>query len=89
MESKTKFAEILAKTNPENGEVTLFIGNEDWGPVVTGKNLAEAKTKMEEAFALAMISNTFCHAESGKMKEKVADGKMEIDKVRHTLEVSL
>lgn len=92
MKTETKFAEISAKINPENGEVTLFISNEDWGPIVTGKNLAEAKTKMNEAFALAMVANSFCsiqHAQSdGLIKKTITEGKHEIEKLKHTLEMS-
>ncbi len=88
MKTVTKFAAISMEVNPENGEVTLFVSNESWGPVVTGKNLAEAKAKMKEAFGLAMIANTFCsHINTAEINQEEAQSyKQELNKINHTLD---
>ena len=92
METKTKYAEIAIATNPNNGEVTLYVSNEPWGPVVTGKNLAEAKAKMNEAFGLSMIANSYCatiNSNDDSIKEKIVEYKQELAKMTKTLEYSL
>lgn len=93
MEAKTKYAEIAVVTNPNNGEVTLYVSNEPWGPVVTGKNLAEAKAKMNEAFGLTMIANSYCATininSDDTIKEKIVEYKQELAKMTKTLEYSL
>jgi hypothetical protein len=88
METVEKFAAIASVTNPENGEVTLFISNEPWGPVVTGKNLEEAKSKIEEAFGLTMVANSFCSIKNAKeFKPAEAKGyKQQLEKITSTLE---
>jgi hypothetical protein len=51
------FLPIASVVNPRNGAVTLYLnGTTSGGPVVTGKNLAEAKTKFQEAYGLMMIA---------------------------------
>ena len=94
MTTETKFATISMNMNPENGEVTLFVSDHSWGPVVTGKNLAEAKTKMKEAFGLAMIANSYCatvdaQKHDGALKAKVSEYNKEMTKLNNTLEYVL
>lgn len=86
-ETKTRFAEISVITNPETGEVTLFISNETWGPVVTGKNLSEAKSKMREAFGLTMIANSFCATKNSQ--EEISEMNQEFKRINDTLEFAL
>ena len=59
MESTTKFANMATITDPSTGEVTMYIHNEKWGPIVTGATVEEAKAKMSKAFLLSLIANTF------------------------------
>lgn len=93
MKTETKFVNISSVTNPENGEVTLFISNESWGPVVTGKNLADAKKKMKEAFGISMIGNSYLDVvkESNEetVKERLNEYKQEMNKLNNTLENAL
>jgi hypothetical protein len=42
-------------TNRRNGEVTMYLARARGGPVVTGKNLAEAKQKMNQAMLLYRV----------------------------------
>lgn len=51
--------EIAVLVDAETKHVTMYITNEHWGPIVTGKNLAEVKAKFIEAFGLSMIANSF------------------------------
>lgn len=76
-----KFAEIASVVNPDTGEVTLYISNENWGPIVTGKNLADAKQKMLEAFGLSMIVNSFCGTQNLRNELLVENAK--IDKAKY------
>ncbi len=41
--------ETAFETNPENGEVTMYLANVAGGPVVTGINLEDAQRRMKEA----------------------------------------
>ena len=59
MEMKTEYVVLLVKENTESGSVTMSVSSESWGPVVTGKDMQEAKNKMKEAFAVSMLFNTF------------------------------
>ncbi len=43
--------EIMSITNSENGEVTMFLKGSG-GPIITGKNMFEAKEKFNEALKL-------------------------------------
>jgi len=94
MEATEKFAKISVETNPDTGEVTLYISNEPWGPVVTGKNLAEAKAKMKDAFGIAMLANSYCDSirlqnNHEAIKEKMTEYNNEVNKVNKTLEYAL
>jgi len=44
--------EIPSITNKENGEVTMFLSNVNGGPIITGKNIYEAKSKFNDALKL-------------------------------------
>ncbi|MBK9507227.1 MAG: hypothetical protein KA802_18050 [Saprospiraceae bacterium] len=59
MEMKTEYVVLLVKENKDNGSVTMSVSSESWGPVVTGKDMQDAKNKMKEAFAVSMLFNTF------------------------------
>ena len=43
---------IALVTNPETGEVTLYLKNVRGGPVITGRDMTEALLKWQDAFAL-------------------------------------
>jgi len=60
MEPITKIAKIGKKENKENGEVTLFIENENGGPITTGVDLNDAKTKFKQAFGAHLVMSSFC-----------------------------
>ena len=89
MKEETKFIEICSAINPKNGEVTLFLGNERWGPVVTGKNLAEAKARMKEAFGLSMIANSFLDPLNFDGHTPDTNPGVEMNRLENTLQYSL
>jgi hypothetical protein len=94
MKPTTKFAIVHTVTSEESGEVTMYLGNEPWGPIVTGKNLAEAKTKLKEAFGLAMIANSYCDTlrqpvDDKKIREELIKHKEEYAKLENTLQTVL
>lgn len=87
---ETKYAEISISVSPDTGEVTLCVRNESWSPIVTGKNLAEAKVKMEEAFGLAMIANSYCATINHRQEESTMKGAVEkMKRLKNTLEIAL
>lgn len=53
-------ANIGVRVNPDTKEVTLFLSNQPWGPVVTGATLDEAKAKMMECINATMVVHSFC-----------------------------
>jgi hypothetical protein len=58
----THDSELAHRTNPENGEVTLYLKNTTGGPIITGKSLTEAMLKWQEAFALYRFTQSTPHA---------------------------
>lgn len=68
----TKEIRIAALSDPDTKEVTLFVFGENWGPIVTGKNLEEAKTKMKEAMRVSMIYNSLTSNVEGKLRSSVS-----------------
>ncbi|MCU0432910.1 MAG: RNA-binding protein 25 [Bacteroidia bacterium] len=59
MRTSKESVEISSILNHKNGEVTLFISNIAGGPVVTGKNMEDAKSKMKEAFGVCLAAASF------------------------------
>ncbi len=52
-------SDIHIATNPKNGEVTLCLSNVQGGPVVTGKDLAEAMAKLKDGLDLFSVLTSF------------------------------
>lgn len=69
---ETRFVEICSILDPYTGEITLYINNETWGPIITSKTLDDAKRKFEEAFGLCMIMNSLCTVEAIKNNEDIS-----------------
>ncbi len=93
MKGETKYVSLATTTNPDTGEVTMFVFGEKWGPVVTGKNLYEAKMKMKEAFGLAMLFNSFWETFNDRVNKKASELAMmqktasELEKLEKSLEL--
>lgn len=52
-------SEIASVTNPENGEVTLYLANAKGGPIVTGTSYTHAMSRWHEAFGLFQLASAF------------------------------
>lgn len=50
---------ISSVTNPETGEVTLYLANEKGGPVISGRDMAHALERWQAAFALYGMAKFF------------------------------
>lgn len=59
MKASKDSVEISSIVNHKNGEVTLFLSNISGGPIVTGKNMDDAKSKMKEAFGISLVAASF------------------------------
>ena len=46
--------EVMKVINPDSGHVTLCLKNEKGGPIITGKNIIEAKEKFKEAIEIML-----------------------------------
>ncbi len=69
MAPKTITATIGRKVGPD-GAITLYVMDHSWGPIVTGKNLDEAKAKFRLALTGNMIANSYCEAFTRKEKDE-------------------
>lgn len=68
MATTTITATIGRKVGPD-GAITLYVKDHPWGPIVTGKNLDEAKAKFRLALTGNMIANSYCETRIRKEKD--------------------
>ena len=72
---------VKVGTHPNNdGSYTMFVANKNWGPVVTGKTLEEAKKKMKEAMHFSILVMSFMAIEGNPVdKEEIEINKNNLD----------
>jgi hypothetical protein len=78
-----------------DGSTVLSIDGEKWGPVVSGRDLGEAKEKFLRAFKVSLLLKTFCSINHSmqndtfgikKLKENILNSEKEIIKVKEELQ---
>jgi|GEM_PF-3496286 hypothetical protein len=72
-EIKTKTMDVVigSTTNENTGAVTLFFTEEKWGPVVTGRDLNEAKDKFIDALKVSLVIRSILETNDLYTKNKL------------------
>lgn len=91
MSETTIHATIGKRVDPATNEVTLFIEDQPWGPIVTGATFEEAKAKFLKVLPAIMVANSYCEIKHNPVdmeaiKERIAAARIEMERLSNKLE---